>query len=46
MLGNLGAYSVFAYLQSAALGGCGAAAGNGVVQACVMIPQAAVVAYN
>ncbi|KFZ07988.1 hypothetical protein V502_09630 [Pseudogymnoascus sp. VKM F-4520 (FW-2644)] len=35
MLGNVGAGSIFAYLQSAAMGGYGVAAVNGVAQACV-----------
>ncbi|KFY41087.1 hypothetical protein V494_03228 [Pseudogymnoascus sp. VKM F-4513 (FW-928)] len=37
MLGNVGAPSVFAYLQSAAMGGYGAAAVNGVAQACGVV---------
>jgi hypothetical protein len=31
ILGNVGAHSVFAYLQSAAMGGYGAATVNGIV---------------
>ncbi|KAG9228065.1 hypothetical protein BJ875DRAFT_270963 [Amylocarpus encephaloides] len=46
ILGNVGARSVFAYLQSAAMGGYGVAAVNGIVQALGMISGAAVTAYN
>ncbi|OBT89854.1 hypothetical protein VE02_00813 [Pseudogymnoascus sp. 03VT05] len=37
MLGNVGAGSVFAYLQSAAMGGYGAVVVNGATQACAVI---------
>ncbi|ELR02185.1 hypothetical protein GMDG_00978 [Pseudogymnoascus destructans 20631-21] len=37
MLGNVGAHRVFAYLQSAAMGGYGVSAINGVTQACAVI---------
>ena len=46
ILGNVGARSVFAYLQSAAMGGYGVATVNGIVQALGMISGAAVTAYN
>ena len=36
-LGPIGAGSAFAYLQSAAMGGYGAAVVNGITQACVAI---------
>ncbi|RDW83501.1 hypothetical protein BP5796_04992 [Coleophoma crateriformis] len=46
MVGNVGAHSTFAYLQSAAMGGYGVATVNGIVQACAMISTAAVTAYS
>ncbi|RDW70986.1 hypothetical protein BP6252_07549 [Coleophoma cylindrospora] len=46
MLGNVGAHSVFAYLQSAAMGGYGVASVNGIVQACAIISEGAVAAYS
>jgi hypothetical protein len=42
ILGNVGAHSVFAYLQSAVMGGYGVATVNGVMQACAMISEAAI----
>ena len=41
ILGNVGAQSVFAYLQSAAMGGYGVAAVNGITQACAAMSGAA-----
>jgi hypothetical protein len=41
ILGNVGAHSVFASLQSAAMGGYGVATVNGTMQACVIILQTA-----
>ncbi len=41
MMGNIGAGTAFAYVQSAAMGGYGAATINGMVQACAAIPGAA-----
>ena len=46
ILGNVGARSVFAYLQSAAMGGYRVAIVNGIVQALGMILGAAITAYN
>lgn len=46
MLGNVGASSVFAYLQSAAMGGYGVAAVNGVAQACAFISAGVVSMYS
>lgn len=46
MLGNVVARSVFAYLQSAAMGGYGVAAVNGVVQACAVISGGVVSVYS
>lgn len=44
ILGNIGAHSVFPYLQSAAIGGYGVATVNGIVQAWGIISGAAVTA--
>jgi hypothetical protein len=41
-LNHIRAHSVFAYLQSAAMGGYGVAAVNGIVQACAMISEVAI----
>mgnify|MGYP001567842483 CR=1 FL=1 len=46
MMGSIGAPSVFAYLQSAAMGGYGVAAVNGVAQACAFISGGAVSMYS
>ncbi|KFY28660.1 hypothetical protein V493_02815, partial [Pseudogymnoascus sp. VKM F-4281 (FW-2241)] len=46
MLGNVGASSFFAYLQSAAMGGYGAVAVNGVAQACAFISGGVVSFYS
>ncbi|KFY32997.1 hypothetical protein V495_08530 [Pseudogymnoascus sp. VKM F-4514 (FW-929)] len=46
MLGNVGAPSIFAYLQSAAMGGYGVAAVNGVAQACAVISGGVVSMYS
>ncbi len=46
MLGNVGARSVFAYLQSAAMGGYGVGTVNGIAQAWGMISGAAVAFYS
>ena len=46
ILGNVGAHSVFAYLQSAAMGGYGVATINGITQACGMVSGAAVAVYS
>ena len=37
---------MFAYLQSAAMGGCGVATINGITQACGMVSGAAVAVYS
>ena len=41
ILENVGAQSVFAYLQSAAMGGYGVAAVNSIMQACAAMLSAA-----
>lgn len=46
ILGNVGAHSVFAYLQSTAMGGYGVATVNGLVQACAMVSEGFVTAYS
>jgi len=46
ILGNVGAHSVFAYMQSAAMGGYGVATVNWTVQAWGMISGAAVTIYT
>ena len=46
MLGNIGAHSTFAYLQSAAMGGYGTPIVNGIIQAWGMISGAAVTMYS
>lgn len=46
ILGNVGAHSMFAYLQSAAMGGYGVATVNGIIQAWGMISGAAVTVYS
>ena len=46
ILGNVGAHSVFAYLQSTAMGGYGVATVNGIVQACAVISGGAITAYS
>jgi len=42
ILGNVGAHNVFAYLQSAAMGGYKVTAVNGIMQACAMISEVAI----
>lgn len=42
ILGNVGTHSMFAYLQSAAMGGYGVTAVSGITQACAMISEVAV----
>jgi hypothetical protein len=46
ILGNVGAPSVFAYLQSAAMGGYGVATVNGIVQAWGVVSGAAITIYS
>lgn len=46
ILGTVSAHSLFAYLQSAAMGGYGAATVNGIVQAWGMIWAAVAMVYS
>jgi hypothetical protein len=46
MMGNVGAGSIFAYAQSAAMGGYGVATVNGITQAFATISGVATAWYN